>query len=460
MKMVLRITERQLAQLHEALHTGDGREAVAFALMGRCTRERDIYLVRSIVTIGTDAYVERRPDRVRWRTEVLPPILDRMTRERLSLMKIHSHPTGWAYFSELDDASDRSLSETVTAWDSESSAAYLSAVMLPNADLVVRAVDAVGSFFPIASVDVIGEDLRFARSETASASAESGAAFAQAFGAGTFALMRQLSIAVVGCSGTGSIVIEQLARNGVGKLIIVDPDFIEDRNLNRILNSFAADAAAKRLKVNVLKAAVEAMGTGTVVDAIGTDVFTPGAVRAVTGADIIFGCVDTIDARHLLNQIASFYLQPYFDLGVRIEADGHGGVSQVCGSVHYLAPGGGSLLSRGVYTLEDVRAAAMRHTDPAHYAEQVERGYVRGVVERRPAVISVNMLIASLAVNDLLARLHPYRIDGNASYAIQRVSLSHDLFVHEPDDDVCPVVARHIGRGDVVPLLDRPELSE
>lgn len=397
---------------------------------------------------------------MRWRTDVLPPILDRMSRERLSLMKVHSHPTGWPHFSDLDDDSDRSLSATVAAWATEPAAAYLSAVMLPNADLLARRVCGDGSFVPLAGVDVIGDDLRFARNGASSVQPEFGAAFAQAFGAGTFAHMRQLCVAVIGCSGTGSIVIEQLARNGIGKLIIIDPDFVEDRNLNRILNTFAADAAAKRLKVDVLKQAVEAMGTGTVVEAIGTDVFTPAAVRAITGADIIFGCVDTIDARHLLNQVASFYVMPYFDLGVKIEADGEGGVSQVCGSVHYLRPGGGSLLSRGVYALEDVRAAAMRRTDPNHYAEQVERGYIRGAAERRPAVISLNMLIASLAVNDLLARLHPYRIDGNTSYAIQRVSLSHDLFVHDADDNVCPLIGRYLGRGDVVPLLDRPELSE
>lgn len=459
MTTVLRINEQQIAELHAALHTGDGCEAVAFALCGRSAADRDVYLVRSITTLPPEAYLERRRDRVRWRTDTLPPILDRAAREHLSVMKIHSHPTGWPHFSELDDDSDRSLAESVATWMTHPTAAYLSGIMFPTAELRARVARPDGSMLPIDAVDVIGDDLRFARSET-SMGGDFGAAFAQAFGAGTFSLMRQLRVAVVGCSGTGSIVIEQLARNGVGKLIIIDPDFIEDRNLNRILNAFEHDAVAKRLKVNVLKQAVEAMGTGTVVDAIAADVFTPDAVRAITGADIVFGCVDTIDARHLLNQIASFYVLPYFDLGVKLEADGHGGITQVCGSVHYLRPGGGSLLSRGLYTLEDVRAAAMRRIDPEHYAEQIERGYIRGAAERRPAVISVNMLIASLAVNDLLARLHPYRIDGNASYAIQRVSLSHDLFVHESDDDVCAVVGRHLGRGDVVPLLDRPELSE
>jgi hypothetical protein len=37
----------------------------------------------------------------------------------------------------------------------------------------------------------------------------------------------------------------------------------------------------------------------------------------------------------------------------------------------------------------------------------LEEGYIRGVAEDRPAVIQLNSLIANLAVNELLARLHP-----------------------------------------------------
>lgn len=460
MSSLLRITEQQVADLKAALYPGGGNESVAFALCGRSTTDRQIYLVREIVTVPPRAYAERRPDCVRWHTEVLAPILDRAALERLSVMKVHSHPSGWSGFSGLDDQSDQSFAKSVHVWTSHPAAAAIGAVMLPNADLSARVVTENGSMSPIDAIDVIGDTLRYGRTETVADGVEAGAAFRQAFGEGTFALLRQLRIAVVGCSGTGSVVIEQLARLGVGTLIIIDPDSVESRNLNRILNTRKEDAEERRMKVDVLKSAVEAMGTGSVVEAIPDDVFTSTAVRAITRSDVIFGCVDTVDARHLMNQIASFYVLPYFDLGVRLEADGAGGVSQVCGSVHYVRPGGGSLLSRGVYTLEDVGAAAMRRTDPAHYTEQLERGYIRGVAELRPAVISINMLIASLGVNDLLARLHPYRIDGNASYAIQRVSLSHDLFVHEPDFNACPIVGRNLGRGDVSPLIDRPEFSE
>ena len=193
--------------------------------------------------------------------------------------------------------------------------------------------------------------------------------------------------------------------------MLVDPDRVEAKNLNRILNSTRADVRNRRLKVDVLARAISKMELGTIVETHPTSLFDPSAIKAVANCDIVFGCMDSIDGRHLLNKLATFYLLPYFDLGVKIEADGRGGVDQVCGTVHYLQPGGSSLLSRNVYTMEQVRAAGIYRTDPAAYRSQLDQGYIRGVPEDRPAVIQLNSLVASVAINELLARLHPYRID-------------------------------------------------
>src|SRR5262249_21670965 len=151
--------------------------------------------------------------------------------------------------------------------------------------------------------------------------------------------------------------------------------------------------------------------------------FDREAVTEIADCDVVFGCMDSVDGRHLLNKLATFYGIPYFDLGVKLEADGKGSVDQVCGTVHYIKPGGSSLLSRRVYTTEQVRAAGFARTDPRAYKRQVKEGYIRGIAEDRPAVIQLNSLVASLAVNELLARLHPYRIDPNGDYAVHRISL-------------------------------------
>jgi molybdopterin/thiamine biosynthesis adenylyltransferase len=62
------------------------------------------------------------------------------------------------------------------------------------------------------------------------------------------------TIGVVGCGGLGGYVVEELARLGVGHLVVIDPDVFEEHNLNRqILSSIAAlgrpkvDVAAERV---------------------------------------------------------------------------------------------------------------------------------------------------------------------------------------------------------------------
>jgi len=170
--------------------------------------------------------------------------------------------------------------------------------------------------------------------------------------------------------------------------------------------------------------------------------------------------MDGVEGRHLLNRLASFYLLPYFDVGVKLEADGHGGVQEACGAVHYVRPGGATLQDRKVYSADQLKAAGLRRTDPNAYREQVKAGYIRGIAEDRPAVISINMQMASTAVNELLARLHPYRYDDNAESSILRTSFIQPKEYREGDCEPSGAFTAHLGKADVRPLLSMPELSE
>ena len=292
--------------------------------------------------------------------------------------------------------------------------------MLPDGSGFGREVEADGSFRALDCMAVVGDDLLFSYPLLDGAVREFAKRHAQLFGSATSAKLQRLKIGIVGCSGTGSVVITQLAHLGVGGLVLIDPDHVEEKNLNRIIGATMEDVRSKALKVDVMKRCVERLELGTEVVAIPSDLGTSHAVRAISSCDVVFGCMDGVEGRHLLNLIATFYLLPYFDLGVRLDADGKGGVEQVCGTVHYLQPGGSSLLSRGVFTLEEVRSAGLKRTDPKAYEEQLQSKYIVGVQEDRPAVISVNMHIASVAINELLARLHPFRTEPNGDYAACR----------------------------------------
>src|SRR5690606_25882184 len=137
-----------------------------------------------------------------------------------------------------DDESDRRLLPSLRDWFDDDRP-HGSAVMLPDGRMFGRTVGADGAMPPLAPINVAGDDLLFWHHGESGGRAVPGfaASHAQAFGEGTFDLLRRLSVAVLGCSGTGSPVIEQLARLGVGELVIADDDTVEERNLNRILNA-------------------------------------------------------------------------------------------------------------------------------------------------------------------------------------------------------------------------------
>jgi hypothetical protein len=460
MQIKLRLTQKAHAVLKAHLLPGDGLEAVAVALCGRRrSTSHHCLTVRSIVPIPYDECKVRTADRVTWSTRRLIPLLEQAAQRDLAILKIHSHPGGYDRFSSVDDTSDKDLFNSIFGW-TDSSFPHASAVMLPGGRMFGRAILPDGTFQPLDSILVPGDDLHFWIPESGGTLPSFAQRHAQLFGSGTTRRLREMSIAVVGCSGTGSPVIEQLARLGVGRLVIVDPDRVEEKNLNRILNATREDAYLKRPKVEVMARAIAAMGFGTELEIIAEDLATPRAVRAVAGCDVVFGCMDGVEGRHLLNRLAAFYVLPYFDVGVKLVADGSGGVDEACGAVHYIRPDGSTLQDRKVYTADQLKAAGLRRTDPKAYREQVKAGYIRGVAEDRPAVISINMQMASTAVNEFLARLHPYRYDDNAESAILRTGFMDGSHYRAPDEAASGSFAAHIGKADVRPLLLMPDLSD
>ena len=183
-------------------------------------------------------------------------------------------------------------------------------------------------------------------------------------------------------------------------------------------------------------------------------------LKVLSTCDIVFGCMDSIDGRHVLNKLASAYLIPLIDVGVLLEADGTGGIDSIWAAVHTVLPGGSSLLSRRVYSQGDLDAAFLRRFAPDAYEERRKVGYIKGIREDQPAVISVNMAASAAAVNELLARLHPYRFKPNGAFAIRRISLSDaEASSDEPDGEACPVMRRWVGVGDQLPFLGIPELE-
>jgi ThiF family protein/JAB domain-containing protein similar to deubiquitination enzymes len=458
MNASLRMTERQYRELHAHLFPGDGLEAVALLLCGRHEdTERPILTVRRIVLVPHDQCV-RKWESVTWPTDLVIDLLTENMGGKQAIVKIHGHGGDYRRFSPTDDQSDQHLFEAIGNF-LEDGLPHASVVLMEDGELFGRTVNPDGQLgAPLRAVPVIGDSIHL-NMRCAEQDEKFALRHAQAFGRGTTSLLRNLSVAVVGCSGTGSIVIEQLARLGLGRFVLVDPDVVEDKNLNRILNTTAEDARKAAPKVEVAARFIRSLELGQIVVPLQKNLMDRSVVHQVASCDMVFGCMDGVEGRHLLNRLATFYTLPYFDVGIRLDADGNGGIDKIAGAVHYLQPGRSSLLSRGVYSMARLQAEELKRTDPEAYRIQVAAGYVRGVDEDRPAVISVNMLFASLTVNEMLARLHAYRIQPNSDYSQISVDLTDPHLYFEGENEDCELLRRHVGRGDVEPPLERPALS-
>jgi hypothetical protein len=460
--ILLRLTAAQHEQIKRSLFPGDGKESVAIILCGTYrSNNRTVLCVHRINAVPDDSCTERSAVTVIWPTEPHVLLFAEAARKQMSVLKIHSHPSGFAQFSSLDDTADRALLGSLLQL-APNEIGHASAVMLPDGKIFARIFTRGGRFTEIDRVTVAGDEVVSYEKDRRVGKAPLDDAFLrtkQAFGSATVSMLSRMRVGVVGCSGTGSWVVEMLSRLGVGELVLVDPDVVERKNLNRIVNSTAADATAGRAKVKVFSRAIRRLNIGTKVLAHQADILQRNVVHALAACDFLFGCVDSADGRDALNRIAAFYTIPYVDVGVHLQADGKGGVQQVCAAVHYLVPDGSSLLSRRVITSEQVRAQSLHRRAPDQYAALRKEGYIQGVNVDSPAVISINGFAASHAVNEMLARIHPFRRDPNSEYRLQTFSLADGAWLRIEDGPVCSYLSKRTGRGDCYPLLDNSELS-
>ncbi|MGN6604530.1 MAG: HesA/MoeB/ThiF family protein [Ginsengibacter sp.] len=392
-------------------------------------------MVNEVVVIPYELCRIREENLVRWPFTYLEDMLMRAHEKNLSILKIHSHPTGYEKFSDLDDFNDKDVFRSFNGWlDHEEFNA--SAVMLPDGRIFGRFVYDDLSFHTISRILIAGDKLQIWDYNSDFEFNDFELRNVQVFGTKTIQQLKKLSAVVVGCSGTGSPVIEQLVRLGIGKVFLIDPDRVEQKNLNRIINSTSKDAKKKRKKVEVLRQRIQEIGLGTNVEISDKNICdSKELLKEISTYDVVFGCTDTIESRHFLNRLSTYFILPYFDLGVKLVANKEFGIEKIAGAIHYLQPKGSSLLSRGVYDLEQYEANRMARKNPQLYQHLRKEGYIKNasVEVDSPAVISVNMQIAAIGVNEFLNKIHYFKSSSIGDSAIIRMAITDDLFENSDD---------------------------
>lgn len=110
--------------------------------------------------------------------------------------------------------------------------------------------------------------------------------------------LRQKKAAVIGCGGLGGYLLELLARLGVGHLVAVDGDVLEESNLNRQL--LAQVSLLGTAKVAAAQERLAQVNPDVKVTAISAYLAEENAAEILSGCDVVLDALDSIEARKLL----------------------------------------------------------------------------------------------------------------------------------------------------------------
>jgi len=106
---------------------------------------------------------------------------------------------------------------------------------------------------------------------------------------------------ILGCGALGSAHAESLARAGVGKLRIVDRDFVEASNLQRQIMFTERDAAERLPKAVAAADHIRAINSEIEVEAETVDVNHSNVERLVKDCDVVIDGTDNFSTRYLIN---------------------------------------------------------------------------------------------------------------------------------------------------------------
>jgi hypothetical protein len=131
----------------------------------------------------------------------------------------------------------------------------------------------------------------------------------------------RLKVGIVGLGSVGCIVAEAIARIGVTQVTLIDPDKVEEHNLDRLLYGTVTDIG--KLKVDLAAQAIRHNATAEKmqITVLPISVHDNAAYKAALDCDILFSCVDRPVPRDVLNYIAQAHLIPVIDGGVAVETD-------------------------------------------------------------------------------------------------------------------------------------------
>jgi molybdopterin/thiamine biosynthesis adenylyltransferase len=121
----------------------------------------------------------------------------------------------------------------------------------------------------------------------------------------------EASICIVGCGALGSFQAEALARAGVGRLRLIDRDYVDYTNLQRQWLFDESDAQNESPKAMAAARRLQQINSHVLVEPLVKDMTPSNAEELTANFDIILDGTDNFETRYLINDLSVKLKQPW-----------------------------------------------------------------------------------------------------------------------------------------------------
>ena len=438
------------------------KESFAFLLAKSSKTDTNLRLIcNELVYANEEDYKVRSLTRITLKRDFLKKIYLKCCDEQYHPIHIHTHPLAQAgHFSWIDDQNE--LEVVFPYIDRKIENIWQASIVIGNNSEMLDAriwSSKERKAFPINQIKIIAKDSLNVITPCSVPLAkpideEKYSRSILTVGKQAQQLYMGLKVGVIGIGGLGSIVAELLARLPVKEIILCDHDSLEKSNLNRFIGARAKDIG--KSKTIVVKRSSRLANPDVKVTTISSGIFSLEAQYQLKQADILFGCVDSIAARYVVNGLSSAHYIPYFDLGSGISLENKK-IKTIGGQVISLIPGRNYCLS--CTELFSKQQAAIELMSKEEKKRHIDAGYIDGVDEPEPAVYFLNMQIAAMGVWQMMRYVSGL---GNVKDIVALDSLNNKIEnCLTPENNNCLICSNKglAGKGDSVPLFENKEAN-
>lgn len=213
----------------------------------------------------------------------------------------------------------------------------------------------------------------------------------------------KLTIVVVGAGGLGSLISAGLVHSGVGSVIAIDNDSVDETSLHRLLGAAETDVLGRTKKVRIAECYAKTLDSKIPFRGLEGFVEDPAFLPTLTQAGAIICCTDTTRSRSYLNQPCYQYSVPLLDLGRQFQVESKSSrLIHEIGKINLVTPEPACLVCTGHVQPEMLYAESLNDEERRDLAE---RGYVRGLAGPEPSMQMYNMQVAGRGLQRLLNHL-------------------------------------------------------